>query len=368
MGRGIEERLPQWIRELDPYRPGKPVEEVERELKVRAVKLASNENALGPSPKAVAAIQQVSHGVNRYPDGGGYYLREKLAARLGVGMENILLGNGSSDLIELAARSLLTKEDEAATSEGSFPLYYSAIREMGAGLAAVPQRNYGYDLDALARAVGPKTKLVYLANPNNPTGTLFTADEFDAFLKRVAEDVVVVLDEAYYEYVGRPDYSRSIELVQRGRNLLVLRTFSKVYGLAGLRIGYAVGPAVLVEHLNKVRSPFNTSVVAQAAALAALDDSEHVRRSIESNRAGMKQLGEGLQGLGVTFVPSYANFVLVELGGDSRPVADELMKLGVIVRPMRWMGFPNAIRVTVGTREENEKFLKALERVRVAAK
>jgi len=368
MERRIEERLPQWIRELDPYKPGKPVEEVERELKVRAVKLASNENALGPSPKAVAAIQQAAKEANRYPDGGGYYLREKLASRLGVGMDNILLGNGSSDLIELAARSLLTNEDEAATSEGSFPLYYLAIREMGARLVAVPQKNYGYDLEALGKAVGLRTKLIYVANPNNPTGTLFTANEFDEFLKRVPEDVVVVLDEAYYEYVERRDYSRSIELVKQGRNLLVLRTFSKVYGLAGLRIGYAVGPAVLVEHLNKVRSPFNTSVVAQAAALAALEDTEHVRRSVESNRAGMKQLGEGLKALGITFVPSYGNFVLVELGGDSRLVAEELMKLGVIVRPMRWMGFPNAIRVTVGTREENEKFLKALERVRVEAK
>ncbi len=368
MGKGIEERLPQWIRELDPYKPGKPIEEVERQFKLHAVKLASNENALGPSPKAVVAIQQASQEANRYPDGGGFYLREKLAARLGVGMENILLGNGSSDLIELAARSLLTAQDEAATSKGSFPLYYSAIREMGARLTAVPQRAYAYDLEALARAVGPTTRLVYLANPNNPTGTLFTADEFDAFLQRVPEDVVVVLDEAYYEYVARPDYSRSIDLVRHGRNLLVLRTFSKVYGLAGLRIGYAVGPAVLVEHLNKVRSPFNTSAVAQAAALAALDDAEHVRRSVESNRAGMQQLGDGLQALGIFFVPSYANFLLVELGGDSRPVAEELIKLGVIVRPMRWMGFPNAIRVTVGTREENDKFLRALERVRVAAK
>ena len=368
MGRRIEERLPQYIRELDVYVPGKPVEEVERELKVRAVKLASNENALGPSPKAVAAMKQVAEEANRYPDGGGYYLREKLAARLGVGMENILLGNGSSDLIEVAARALLRNEDDGATSEGSFPLYYLAIRQMGARLVAVPQREYGYDLEALARATGPQTKVVYLANPNNPTGTLFTANEFDEFLRNVPEDVVVVLDEAYYDYVERADYSRSIARVKEGRNLLVLRTFSKVYGLAGLRIGYAVGPAVLVEHLNKVRSPFNTSLVAQAAALAALDDSEHVRRSVESNRAGMKQLGEGLKALGVQVVPSYGNFLLVELGGDSRPVADELMKQGVIVRPMRWMGFPNAIRVTVGTREENEKFVKALERVRVAAK
>ncbi len=363
MAKSIHELVPGFIRELDPYVPGKPIEEVERELKLHAVKLASNENPLGPSPLGVEAARKALGDANRYPDGGGHYLREKLAARLGVRMNQLILGGGSTELIDLVARTLLNHGDEGATSAGSFPMYYISIRAAGAGLVVVPQRAHAFDLEALARAVTPRTKLVYLANPNNPTGTMFTADALDAFLARVSDSVVTVLDEAYYEYIDRPDYSRSIECVRQGRNLLVLRTFSKVYGLAGLRIGYAIGPAVLLAEMNKVRSPFNTSGVAQAAALAALDDAEHVRRSITSNRAGLAQLGEGLAALGVQHVPSAGNFLLIELDTDAKPVADALLHCGVIVRPMGWMGFPDAIRVTVGTRPEIEKFLDALGQV-----
>jgi len=363
MAKSIHELVPGFIRELDPYVPGKPIEEVERELKLHAVKLASNENPLGPSPLGVEAARKALGDANRYPDGGGHYLREKLAARLGVRMNQLILGGGSTELIDLVARTLLNHGDEGATSAGSFPMYYISIRAAGAGLVVVPQRAHGFDLEALARAVTPRTKLVYLANPNNPTGTMFTADALDAFLARVSGNVVTVLDEAYYEYIDRPEYSRSIECVRQGRNLLVLRTFSKVYGLAGLRIGYAIGPAVLLAEMNKVRSPFNTSGVAQAAALAALDDAEHVRRSIASNRAGLSQLGEGLAALGVQHVPSVGNFLLVELDTDAKPVADALLQRGVIVRPMRWMGFPDAIRVTVGTRPEIEQLLDALGQV-----
>jgi histidinol-phosphate aminotransferase len=278
----ISELVPAFIRELSPYVPGKPVEEVERELKLRAVKLASNENPLGPSPRAVEAARRALANANRYPDGGGHYLREQLAGRLGMRMENVLLGCGSTELIDLAARTLLDHGDEGATSAGSFPMYYISVRAAGARLVEVPQRGYAFDLEALARAITPRTKIVYLANPNNPTGTLFTADAFDAFLARVPDRVTIVLDEAYYDYVERADYSRSIERVKQGRNLIVLRTFSKVYGLAGLRIGYASGPVALLHEMNKVRSPFNTSGVAQAAALASLDDAEHVRRSVAS--------------------------------------------------------------------------------------
>jgi histidinol-phosphate aminotransferase len=367
MARSIRELVPGFIREIDPYVPGKPIEEVERELKLRAVKLASNENPLGPSPLAVAAAQRALAEAHRYPDGGGHYLREKLAGRLGVGMDNIILGGGSTELIDLAARTLLNHGDEGVTSVGSFPMYYISIRATGARLVEVPLRQYGFDLEAIARAITLHTKLIYLANPNNPTGTMFAAAAFDRFLGRVPESAVIVLDEAYYEYVERADYSRSVERVRQGRNLVVLRTFSKVYGLAGMRIGYGVGPAALLEEMNKVRLPFNTSGVAQAAALAALDDAEHVRRSVESNRAGLKQLSEGLAAMGVRYVPSAGNFLLVDLGSDAQPVADELLKLGVIVRPMRWMGFPNAIRVTVGTRQENEKCLSALAQVRAGA-
>ncbi len=367
MAKPIHEWIPGYIRGIDPYQPGKPIEEVERELKIHAIKLASNENPLGPSPLAVEAAKKALAEAHRYPDGGGYYLREKLAARLGVPMENILLGLGSSELIDLAARALLRPGEEGITSAGSFPLFYIAIRGTGAKLVEVPLKDYTFDLEGIARAVTPRTRVIIAANPNNPTGTMFTAAAFDKFLSAVPHDVLVVLDEAYYDYVERTDYSRSIELVRRGRNLMVLRTFSKVYGLAGMRIGYAIGPAGFLRELNKVRTPFNTSGVSQAAALAALDDSEHVRRSIESNRAGMKRLAEGLQSLGVEHVPSFGNFLLVVLESDAEPVAEALLRLGVIVRPMGWMGFPNAVRVTVGRRDENEKFLAALAQVRAAA-
>lgn len=362
----IRARVPDYIRGIDPYRPGKPVEEVEREFAIHAIKLASNENPLGPSPLAVAAAQNFLPSLHRYPDGGGHYLRQKLSARLGVEMDKIVIGQGSCELIDLFARVLLDAGDEAITCAGSFPLYYSAVRATGADLVAVPLRDYTFDLDALAAAVSPRTRLIFLANPNNPTGTCFTADAFNAFLARVPENVVVVLDEAYYEYVTLQNYSRSLDLVRAGKNLVVLRTFSKAYGLAGMRIGYGIGPEDLLAQLNKVRAPFNTTSLGQVAALAALDDAHHVARSVEMNRAGLEQLAGGLTRLGVKFVPSVANFVFVELGLDAQARASALLQLGVIVRPLAWMGFPNAVRVTVGSREENEKFLQALAQLQGA--
>lgn len=363
MTESLADIFPAFLREIDPYQPGRPLEEVERELRIRAVKLASNENPLGPSPLAVEAAKAALAGANRYPDGGCFYLREKLSARLGMPFEQIILGNGSSELIDIAARLLLREGDEGLTSVGSFPLYSISIRAAGGRLITTPLRNYGFDLEALARAVTSRTRVIYLSNPNNPTGTLFLADELGSFLSSLRKDVLVVLDEAYFDYADRPGYSRSLEMLREGHNLLVLRTFSKVYGLAGLRLGYGMGPRALLEQMNKIRMPFNTSNVAQAAALAALDDVEHVRRSLESNRSGLAQLGEALAGLGVRFVPSAANFLFVDLAGPAAPVADKLLHAGVVVRPMAWMGFPNAMRVTVGTHEENQKFLAALAAV-----
>jgi histidinol-phosphate aminotransferase len=360
MAKSLGDLIPDFIREIHPYKPGRPIEEVERELRIRAVKLASNENPLGPSPLGIEAARKALEGAHRYPDGGGYYLREKLSARLGMPASKIILGNGSTDLIDLAARSLLHDGDEGLTSEGSFPLYYISIRASGARLVTVPLRDDAFDLDAVARAVTPRTKLIYLANPNNPTGTMFTASEFEAFFRRLPDSLVVVLDEAYYEYVERRDYPASLDLVREGRNLLVLRTFSKVYGLAGVRIGYGMGPEPLLEAMNKIRLPFNTAGTAQAAAFAALEDEAHVRRSIEANRAGLEQLSRGLARLGVRFVPSVANFLLVEFESEAEPIADALLRAGVIVRPMKWMGFPNGIRVSVGLAGENDKFLRAL--------
>ena len=360
------ELVPPYIRELAPYVPGKPIEEVERELNMHAIKLASNENPLGASPLAIAAAQKALAASNRYPDGSGFYLREALAKKHGIPVESIILGGGSTELIDLSARIALVPGDCGVTSYGSFPLYYIAIRATGASFLDVPMRDYQFDLEAIARDLPEETKLIFLANPNNPTGTMFSADNLDTFLSRVPEHILVVLDEAYYDYVDDPNYSRSIDIVRGGRNLIVLRTFSKVYGLAGLRIGYGIGPAALLAEMNKIRGPFNTSGVAQAAALAALDDTDHVRRSVESNRAGLAQLASGLHSLKIKFVPSVANFLLVIFGTDTEPLVEELLKHGVIVRPMRWMGFPTALRVTVGTHEENEKFLRALAEVRAS--
>ena len=359
--------IPQYIREIDPYIPGKPIEEVERELGMRAVKLASNENPLGPSPMGVAAAKKAFSEAHRYPDGGSYYLREALAKHLDVPQENIIIGSGSTDLIHLAASALLGPGESAVTSEGSFPLYYIAIEKMGAKLILVPLREYGFDLNAILRAIEPETKVIYVANPNNPTGTVFDADAFEEFFAQVPKGILVVLDEAYYEYVSTANYSRSLDLVRAGRNILVLRTFSKVYGLAGLRVGYGIGPTALLHEIDKIRLPFPVSGVAQAAALAALDDAEHVRKSLEANRQGLAQLESGMRTLGVKFVPSVANFILVEVGGDGDALAQEMLKLGVIVRPTAWMGFPNAVRVSVGTEEENEKFLRVLSDVRAPA-
>jgi histidinol-phosphate aminotransferase len=356
----VHDLVPDYIRELPPYVPGKPIEEVERTLKIHAIKLASNENPLGPSPLAIQAARKVLGDSNRYPDGNGFHLREALAKEHDIPAENIILGGGSTELIDHSARIALRPGDCGVTSTGTFPLYYIAIRSTGARLLQVPLRDYAFDLDAIAHSLPPEAKLIFLANPNNPTGTMFTSRAFDDFLARVPQHVLVVLDEAYCDYVDHPGYSRSIELVRSGRNLVVLRTFSKAYGLAGLRIGYGIGPAGLLAEINKIRGPFNTSGIAQAAALAALHDTRHVRRSVKSNRAGLAQLTRGLQKLGIRFVPSFANFLFVEFGYDVQPLGAELMRRGVIVRTMGWMGFPTALRVTVGTAAENGKFLRAL--------
>ncbi len=329
-------------------------------MNIRTLRLASNENPLGPSPLAVEAAKRALAEANRYPDMDGSRLREALARRHVIPAEKILLGNGSTEIIDLAARLLLRPTDVGVTSEGSFPLYDMAIRAAGARLVQVPLREYRFDLETMARDVPRDAKLIYLANPNNPTGTMFTADELDTFLGSIPSHGLVVLDEAYCDYVERADYSRSLELVSSGANLLVLRTFSKIYGLAGLRIVYGLGPASLLAEMNKIRGPFNTSGAAQAAALAALGDTRHVRRSIESNRAGLAQLTRGLSEFGVKTVPSFANFIFAEFGYDTEPLCEELTKRGVFVRPLGWMGFPNAIRISVGKYDENEKFLRVL--------
>jgi histidinol-phosphate aminotransferase len=360
MTRTIEELIPDYLRGLPVYVPGKPIEEVERELKIHAVKLASNENPLGPSPKGMAAAQAVLGEANRYPDGGTHALRQTLAERRGVSPEEILIGLGSSEIIDLAARVLLRAGVQGLTSEGTYAPFSVAIRASGAELVLVPQRDFAFDLQAMAKAITAKTAVIYLANPNNPTGSAFGREEFAEFLASVPDGVLVVLDEAYIHYAVSMGLRDSVEAYRKRKNLLILRTFSKVYGLAGLRIGYAIGRPELAAAMNKLRTPFNTSGVAQAAALAALDDKEHVMRCIETNAVERKRLSEGLTKLGYRPVPSEANFVFITVGPEAQALSEELLQLGVIVRPLGWMGFPEAMRISVGTAEENEKCLAAM--------
>ena len=360
----LEELIPDYIRGLPAYVPGKPVEEVEQDLKIHAVKLASNENPLGPSPKAMEAARQALGEANWYPDGGSKRLREVLAARYGVRAEEIFVGLGSSEIIDLASRVLLRPGLTGITSEGSFALFAIAIRAGGGKLVQTPMRNYSFDLDAMAAAVTPETRVIYIANPNNPTGTAFGAAEFDVFMKKVPGDVLVVLDEAYTEYAERRDLPKAMEIFKEYNNLLTLKTFSKVYGLAGLRIGYGIGHPTLVAEMNKLRTPFNVTSVGQAAALAALDDLEHVRRSVEMNHTERTRLFGELQRIGLQPVASETNFVFVPLAGmDAKGMCDELLQAGVIVRPLAWMGFPDAIRISVGNPEENAKLLAAMAKV-----
>ena len=359
----MEELIPDYLRGLPVYVPGKPIEEVERELKIHAVKLASNENPLGPSPRAMEAARAVLGESNRYPDGGTHVLRKTLAERRGVTAEEIFVALGSSELIDLASRVLLRKGLQGITSEGSYAPFSIAIRASGAELVLVPQRNFTFDLTAIAKAITPRTGVTYLANPNNPTGTAFTGEEFRKFLDGVPDGVLVVLDEAYIHYATSVGLKDSVEAYGKRKNLLILRTFSKVYGLAGLRIGYAIGHPELLSAMNKLKTPFNTSGVAQAAALAALDDTEHVRRCIETNAMERRRLSEGLEKLGLRPVRSETNFVFMEVGPEAKAMCDELLHLGVIVRPLGWMGFPEAIRISVGTAEENNKCLSALAQV-----
>jgi len=356
----LEELIPDYIQGLPAYVPGKPIEEVEQELKIHAVKLASNENPLGPSPKAMEAARHALGEANWYPDGGCKRLREVLAVRNNVRFEEVFVGLGSSEIIDLASRILLRPGLDGITSEGSFALFAIAIRASGGHLIQTPMRNYTFDLDAIAAAVTPETRVVYIANPNNPTGTAFGHDEFANFLKRVPGDVLIVLDEAYHEYAERSDLPKSRELFREYNNILTLRTFSKVYGLAGLRIGYGIGHPTLVAEMNKLRTPFNVTSVGQAAALAALDDDEHVRRSVELNRSERTRLFEELRKLGFSPVPSDCNFLFVPIGPNAKAWCDELLLEGVIVRPMGWMGFPEAIRISVGRPSENTKLLMGL--------
>ncbi len=350
------------LEKITPYIPGKPIEEVERELELAGVvKLASNENPLGPSPLALKAIKEHLPRVSLYPDGNCYYLREALAGKLGVQMDNIVVGNGADELISIVGRAYLNPGDEIIMGEPSFTEYDFCARLMDAVPIRVPLRDFRFDLQAMVGAVNDKTRIVFVCNPNNPTGTAVSHEELKLFLKGLPPGVLVVIDEAYYEYVSSPDYPRSLELLAEGYNVLVLRTFSKIYGLAGLRVGYGIAPEAVVAALNRVREPFNVNALAQCAARAALRDDEHVRAGRRLNEEGKSYLEEEFRRLGFFFPPTETNFFFVEVGVDSRALFQALLRRGFIVRSGDIFGCPQFIRVSIGTGEQNRRFIAVLE-------
>ena len=362
------ERAPEYVRAIAPYVGGKPIEELARELDLDAstiIKLASNENPRGPSPKVLAALAAASAEITRYPDGNGFALKAALAARLRVRPEQIVLGNGSNDVLELATLAFLRPGDHAEYSQYAFIVYPLATQARGALGIEVPARNHAHDLDAMRAAITPRTRIVFIANPNNPTGTWLAADAVEAFIASVPRDVLVVLDEAYNEFLEPSDQADSTAWVARYPNLVVSHTFSKAHGLAALRVGYAVMDAAVADLMNRVRQPFNVNSLAQVAARAALEDTQYVEESRRANREGMRQLEAGLQGLAVRFLPSRGNFVLIEVG-DAQGVYQALLRQGVIVRPVANYGLPAWLRVTVGTPTENARFLAALAAAREA--
>lgn len=359
----LKSLLPEWIRNLTPYPPGMPVEELERRLGISgSIKLASNENPLGPSPRAVEAVAAALAGIHRYPDGSAFHLTRRIAERLGVPPDHVLVGNGSNELLDIVTRTFVRQGDEAVMADQAFVIYRMIVQAAGGRPRTVPLRGFTHDLEAMADAVGPGTRIVFLANPNNPTGTIYRRAAWEDFLAAIPPWVVVVADDAYAEYVDDPEYPDSIACRRPDRLVLTLRTFSKVYGLAGLRIGYGVGPPELIAALARVRQPFSVNALAQVAALAALDDEEHVRRTLEVNRQGLAYLYRECERLGLAYVPSHANFLLVHVGRGTA-VYEALLRDGVIVRPMAMYGLGEYIRVTVGTMEENHRFVASLERV-----
>jgi histidinol-phosphate aminotransferase len=359
----LTERAPEHVRAIAPYVGGKPIDEVARELKLdpaTIIKLASNENPRGPSPKTLAAIATAAGDLTRYPDGNGFALKAALSNRLGVRPEQLVLGNGSNDVLELATQAFLREGDSAVYSQYAFVVYPLATQARGAHGIEVPAKDHAHDLDAMRAAIMPGTKIVFVANPNNPTGTWLTGAAVESFIASVPKDVIVVLDEAYNEFLEPSEQSASIKWLPKFPNLIVSRTFSKAYGLAALRIGYGVMDAALADLLNRVRQPFNVNSLAQAAAIAALDDVDYVTESRRLNREGLRQLESGLEALSIRYVRSHGNFILIDVG-DAAAVNLALLRQGIIVRPVANYGLPSFLRVTVGLPAENARFLAALE-------
>ena len=360
-------KVPDYIRELKPYVPGRSIEEIKKEYHLDTIhKLASNENPLGPSPKALKAMQDAFANVHRYPDIGAIALRTEIAERFNVEIDNVAVGNGSEGIMAVIMRAFLTPGDEIISSEATFIGFQVLVRGRAnkCHYVPMPHDTYKFDLDAIANAITPKTKMIYLCNPNNPTGTIFTKEEFDIFIKKVPEDILVLLDEAYYEYAfGREGYPDSMDY--RLDNIITLRTFSKAYGIAGIRVGYALAHRDLVEIIMKVKLPFEPGNVAQAGALASLEDTDFLAKTREINSTGYEYLTKEFTALGLKWFPSYANFILIDMGleADVLTLNEELLEQGVIIRPLKPFGLPTCIRVTIGIRSENEFLVKALKNV-----
>jgi histidinol-phosphate aminotransferase len=357
------------VKELTPYQPGKPIDELEREYGVTdIIKLASNENPLGPSPRVLTAIEQQLKELSRYPDGNGYRLKQALSDKLQVSMSQLTLGNGSNDILELLARAFVTSENEVIFSQHAFAVYPIVTKAVNARAVVTPAKDWGHDLAAMASAVTAKTRLVFIANPNNPTGTWLKGELLKSFIATVPAHVIVVVDEAYFEYAIDPHmqatgYTNAMQWLTEFPNLVVTRTFSKAYGLAALRIGYAVSHPDIADLLNRVRQPFNVNHLAIVAASVALQESAYLEHGVQLNADGMHQLTQGFSKLDLPYIPSVGNFVCVEVGNAAAKVYDSLLYEGVIVRPVANYEMPNHLRVTVGTAQENQRFLQALEKV-----
>lgn len=360
----IQRRARPEIFTLKPYVPGKPIDEVKREIGVDdIIKMASNENPLGPSPMAIEALKTQLEQMHIYPDANCFYVKQKIAELNGISMDQVLVGNGSDELLKLMAETFLQPGDEIIYAKPSFSEYEFVARIMGAKCVEVPLKDFTHDLDVMLAAITPKTKMIFICNPNNPTGTIVPKSEIDRFMQKVPDDVLVMFDEAYYEYVQDPAYTSGLTYVAQGRKAVVFRTFSKIYGLAGLRIGYAITNPAIAAAVEKVAEPFNVNAMGQIAALAAMDDQEHLKNSTIVNEAGKKYIYQAFKEMGLDYVPTEANFIFFDTGKNCRDVFQALLKKGVIVRTGDIFGYPSYLRVTIGTQEENTRFINSLKQV-----
>ena len=357
------------LKDFKPYPPGKPIEELKRELGLKGpiIKLASNENPFGPSLKAIAAVREAASNLSRYPDPAAYELRQAIAQKFGVRPEEVVLGNGSNEVLDLLVKACLGPGEEAIMSEPSFLMYEKFVTAAGGKIVKVPLKDNHHDLEGMAQALSAKTRLIFLDTPHNPTGSIITHEEFSTWHRELPKQVLVVLDEAYGEFVDDPSFVEALAFRDKTPPVVMLRTFSKAYGLAGLRVGYGIMTEELSRVLNAIRQPFNVNSLAQVAARAALQDEEHLRLVLETTRRERERLTQALKALGLSPYPSQANFILVELGRKARPIYEALLRRGVIVRSMEAYGYPTCLRVSIGTPEENEVFLRHLKEVLDAA-